>query len=111
MKRILPAKVKNPEAYSTEMRDTIAALNRIIDRFGTEDGFEDYIEQDTIKLTVGKDEAAVFFSPQTWEAAEYFIKYCVCHLIESDELDSFPYYKNMADKYAADLKIERGSFE
>lgn len=108
--KTIKAKIK-PTDYTTQMRRDIAAMQRILDRFATDDGFDEYCEKDTVKLTVGTDEVDLYFGPRTWEAAERFLMFCICHYIESDELDKYPMYKEMADRYAAALGEERGTFE
>ena len=97
--------------HRTKSRRDIAAMKGILDKFATEDGFEEYCDMDMLKLTVGDDVAKTYFSPRTWEAAERFLMFCICHLIESEGLDEFPYYREMADRYAAALGEERGNFE
>lgn len=106
----IQAKAMNTDCRAQTRRD-IAALNGILSKIGTEDGFEEYCDKDRIAITVGDDTVDLYFAPRTWDAAEQFIMFCICHLIESDGLDEFPYYKEMADRYAAALGEERGTFE
>ncbi len=110
MKKNITAKISPAdEAYSTQAK--IRQLDGILRRFATEAGFDEYIELNSIRIGVGEDDAEVHFSPRTWEAAEQFIMTVICHLIESEGLDRFPYYGEMADRYAAALGEERGSFD
>ncbi len=80
----------------------------IINRFYTEDGFSSYIEGDSIRIGIddtGCDikEFETHFCPETWDIFEEALKRSVCFLIQSEELDSFPYYKEILDIYSADL--------
>lgn len=109
MKTII-TKIK-PTDYTTQTRRDIAAMQKILDRFATEEGFEEYCEKNTIKLTVGTDEVDLYFGPRTWEAAEQFLMFCICHYIESEGLDKYPMYDEMLTRYAAALGEERGNFE
>lgn len=92
-------------------RGRIAQLNRILERFHTEEGFEEYTgENGGIGLSVGLDDASVWFDPYTWDLFEQFLKENICHIIEEEELDKFPYYADMRDRYAADLVKSAGEF-
>lgn len=98
--------------YDSMSAFQIDALNGILEKFCTEDGFEDFCEKNSVIIQVGSDRVDLGFDPRTWEAAERFIWYAVCHLIESsDSLDKIPTYKKMADRYAAALGEERGTFQ
>lgn len=101
------------DGYMERPREEIRAMQKIICKFATEDGFDEYCEADNIKLIVGTDEVKLHFDPQTWEATERFLMHCIVHAIESDReyFDEFPYYKNMADRYAERLGAERFEFE
>lgn len=110
MKKKITAKISSAdEAYSTQAM--IRQLDGILRRFVTEEGFDEYVDLNSIRIGVGEDDAEVHFSPRTWEAAERFIMTIICYLIESEGLDEFPYYRDMADRYAAALGEERGSFD
>lgn len=111
MNKNISVTVKKEDPYLSDLRATVAKLQGILDFFATDEGFEDFAEQDSIRIGVGTHEVDLYFSPQTWEAAERFIMHCICHLIEVDALDKFPYYNDLANKYAAALGEERGSFE
>jgi hypothetical protein len=106
----IKAKIKFADCI-TQTRLDIAAMQKILDKFATEDGFEEYCDKNSIKLSVGGDEVDLYFAPRTWEAAEQFLMFCICHLIESDGLDEYPIYDEMLTRYAAALGEERGSFE
>ena len=99
-------KANNPER---SIRDSIAAMQKILD--ATEEKFEEYIDMDTIKLTVGADEVDLYFGPRTWEAAEEFLMFCICHYIESEGLEKYPMYDEMLTRYAHALNTERGNFD
>ena len=83
----------------------------IIHKFNTEDGFEEYINDNRITLSVGSDETEIFFDPRTWDAAEWFCKFTICHLIEMNQLDEFPYYQHILWNYSHDLDMDIGTFE
>ena len=91
-------------------RDEIRDFNRILERFATEDGFDEYVNMG-FSLQVGTDSAHTYVCPFTWDLLENFIMTTVCHLIETDELDKFPYYAEMRDRYAAALGMEANSFD
>lgn len=111
MKQIkIKAKTASADCTALTRRD-IAAMQKILDRFATEEGFEEYCEKNTVKLTVGSDEVDLYFGPRTWDAAEQFLMFCICHLIESEGLDKYPMYGEMLTRYAAALGEERGTFE
>lgn len=105
-------KAKPVDDYRQGLREDIAQMNRILDKFSTEEGFEEFVELNSIRLGIGKeDDIDLYFSPRTWEAAERFLMFCICHLIESDGLEEFPLYDEMLTRYAAALGMERGEFE
>ena len=90
-------------------RDQIRAFNRILDRFYTDEGMEEYIDMG-FSLQVGTKSASTFVDPYTWDMLEHFIKETVCHIIEDYELDKYPYYAEMRDRYAADIYEKPHSF-
>jgi len=90
-------------------RDMIRDLNRILDKFATDDGMEEYIEMG-FSLQVGTESGSTWVDPYTWDMIENFVKETVCHIIEDDELDKFPYYAEMRDRYAADIGEKPHSF-
>ena len=108
--RVKSGKTDHEKAIRSTMFE-IKQFNRILDKFATEDGFDEFCELDTIEISVGQDSASTYFAPQTWEATEKFIMYIICHLIESNELDKFPYYDDMIERYSKALGIKRGNFE
>ena len=108
----IKAKLKDETDYTTQTRMQIKQMQDILNKFATEDGFDEFCGLNSIRLGIGKeDDIDLYFGPRTWEAAEQFLMFCICHLIESEELDKFPYYEEMADRYAAALNMERGTFE
>ena len=99
------------EKEEHKIRSEIKAFKDILDKFATDDGFNLFCDMDNVELQVGDMFANTYFSPRTWEAVENFCMYVICHLIESYELDKYPYYDELIRKYAAALCIERGNFE
>lgn len=90
----------------------IKRLKAIIDRFRTDDGFDEFCNLNTIGIYVGSAEysAETYFCPETWEAVHDAILYIICHLIEVNELDRFPYYEQLISEYSGILHVDRGNF-
>ena len=106
------AHIKGNESTDLYAREQIKQMKHILDKFVTEDGFNEYCDHNSIRIGVGAEEDVdLYFAPRTWEAAEQFLMFCICHLIETYELDKFPYYSELLDRYASALGIERGEFE
>ena len=91
------------------VRDQIRAFNRILERFATDEGMDEYIDMG-LSLQVGTESAHAFVDPYSWDMVESFIMEMVCHIIEDCELDKFPYYAEMRDRYAAALGEQPHSF-
>lgn len=105
-------RINDETDYTTQTRMQIRQMQNILDKFATEDGFEEFSDANSIRLGVGnEDDIDLYFAPRTWEAAEEFLMFCICHLIESDGLEQYPYYAELLDRYSAALNIERGNFE
>ena len=102
-------KIKTRKRFKScpDSRDRIAKMQKILDKFATEDGFDEYCEKDSITIRIGDDAAETYFCPRTWEAAFQFIAYCICHLIVQEELDKFPMYADLLARYSAALNMER----
>ena len=108
----IKAKLKDETNYTTQTRMQIKQMQSILDKFATQEGFDEFCDANSIRLGVGKeDDIDLYFAPATWEAAEQFLMFCICHLIESEPLDEIPYYRELRDRYAAALGIEPGNFE
>ncbi len=95
-------------ARKTE-RDKIRDLNRIIDKFYTDEGMDEYLDMG-FSLQVGTESGGTYVDPYTWDMVEQFVKETVCHIIEDYELDKFPYYAEMRDRYAADIGEQPHTF-
>lgn len=81
-----------------------------------ENSFDSGISRNHISLQIGNRSAKTYFCPTTWDGAQMLAQYVVCHLIVSQGilndgsyLIDKPYFKEIFDKYSADLA--RVSFE
>ena len=93
-------------------RFEIKRFKAILDHFYSEDGFDEFCDLNTVQIMVGSAEysAETYVAPDTWETIVTALTTLICHLIEVNELDKFPYYERMIDKYSAQLNIKRGNF-
>ena len=98
------------QEWERKARFRIWELNHFIQRFASEDGFDEYCEWGRIGLQIGTDSADIDFNPRTWEAAYSFIQFCVCNIIVDYELDKYPYYKEMLAKYSKELNLDESEF-
>lgn len=93
-------------------RFEVKQFQDILDRFYTEEGFDEFCELNTVEIMVGSAEysASTYFCPETWETIETAIETIICHIIEANELDKYPYYERLIEKYSKKLGVSRGSF-
>ena len=97
--------------YMHDARFQVKQCVDILEKFATEDGFDEYCEWDTIGITVGTDCIDTCFSPRTWDAAEYALMFIACHFIVSYELDKFPYYDELLGQYSHRLGLDVSAFD
>ena len=74
-----------------------------------ENSLDEDIGRNHISLQISNRSAKTYFSPTTWDGAQMFAQYVVCHLIYCNDLMKYPYFKEVFDRYSADLA--RVSFE
>lgn len=98
------------EEYQHKVRKEIASFKAILDKFYTDEGFDEFMDRNTVEVRVGDDSAKTYFAPRTWEAVEAFCMFTICHLIEDNDLEVFPYYDELLSAYSKNLNIERGNF-
>lgn len=104
-------KARLPFRNTFDARGRIRQINRILDKFATEDGFTEYVNSDFINLSIGGDSISVGFTPMTWSLAERFLLACVCNEIMDYGLAEYPYYCKMVNEYAAACGAEPQEFE
>lgn len=93
-----------------DARRTIRDLLAVLDGFNDEtDG--GYIARDAIRISIGNRTAETYFCPTTWDYAETFLKYNIGFLITECELDKYPYYAKILDRFQAEMNVCRDAFE
>ena len=94
------------------VRYQIKQFTDILDHFYTDEGFDEFCNLDTIQIMIGSAEhtAETYLCPETWEAIYDAITIIICHLIEANELDKYPYYDRMIDRFSKELGVSRGNF-
>lgn len=104
------------DEYAGEARRAISELLSVLhyslDEYFDKDAEENYRLANQIDITIcGRTAKINYFCPNTWEYAEQFLKQNIGFLIVSTELNKFPYYANLAEKFAKDLGCEVEDFD
>ena len=88
-------------------RFQIAEMLDILNKFQTEEGFEEYCEND-ITINLGEEDSAHMpFCPRSWDGVWFFLHYSICHLIVDSELDTrFPYYAELLEQMRSELEAD-----
>lgn len=98
------------QRWSHNARWQIKQLNTMLEDFGDEQKFEEYIDFG-IHFGVGTETMKIDFNPATWEQFEDTAMFFICHLIEtSDGLSDYPFYAEMFENYSKKLGLHAGCF-
>ena len=93
-----------------DARRTVRDLLAVLDGFNDEtDG--GYIARNAIRISIGNRTAETYFCPTTWDYAETFLKYNIGFLITEYELDEFPYYADILERFQKEMHLDRSAFE
>ena len=99
-----------PEHYTFNARWKVNEIKRILDRFGTEDGFDAFVEFDSVRFGVETETVDLSFCPWSWDIFEEALKRSACCIIANEMLDQFPYYRKLFDQYKSELGMADEAF-
>lgn len=108
--RVLPGRKGSLERVAYNARFKVDRIKQILDRFSTEDGFDAYVEFDSVRLGVETEDLDLPFCPWSWDIVSDALKRAACCIIVEDALDEFPYYKKIYEQYKAELKMDDEAF-